>query len=377
MKQHRMVDLQSQYKRLQSEIDDAMANVLEETTFINGPAVKSFQSNLETYLNVKHVIPCANGTDALQIALMALDLQPDDEVITSTFTFIATVEVIALLKLKPVLIDVDPDTFTLIPDEVEKAITSKTKAIMPVHLFGQGADMNAIMAIAQKHNLSVVEDTAQAIGCDYEFNSIKTKLGSIGNIGCTSFFPSKNLGCFGDGGACFTNNDVLAEKMRMIVNHGSKKKYYHQTIGVNSRLDTIQAAVLDVKLNYLNDFNQRRQNAASWYDQELKNIEEIQLPARASNSDHIFHQYTLKIKGGKRDDLQAYLKECNIPSMVYYPVPLHQQEAFIEFQEPGRTFSNAEHLSSQVLSLPMHTELSKEQLKDITDTIKRFFNHEQ
>ncbi|MBS2098238.1 DegT/DnrJ/EryC1/StrS family aminotransferase [Carboxylicivirga linearis] len=371
-----MVDLQSQYKRLKSEIDDAMANVLEQTNFINGPAVKSFQSNLEEYLNVKHVIPCGNGTDALQIALMALDLQPGDEVITSTFTFIATVEVIALLKLKPVLVDVDPDTFTLIPEEIEKSITSKTQAIIPVHLFGQGAEMNAIMPIAQKYNLSVVEDTAQAIGCDYKFNSTITKLGTIGDIGCTSFFPSKNLGCFGDGGACFTNNDALAEKMRMIVNHGSKKKYYHQIIGINSRLDTLQAAILDTKLKHLDNFNQRRQKAASWYDQELKNIEDLQIPSKSSKSDHIFHQYTLKVKDGKRDELQSYLKENNIPSMVYYPVPLHEQEAFTEYQDKDISLANSETLSSEVLSLPMHTELTEEQLKDITTTIKRFFNHE-
>jgi len=377
MEQHRMVDLLSQYKRLQNDIDDAMAEVLEQTAFINGPAVKSFQENLASYLKVKHVIPCANGTDALQIALMALDLQPGDEVITSTFTFIATVEVIALLKLKPVLVDVDPNTFTLLSEEVEKAITHKTKAIIPVHLFGQGADMQGLMDMAKQHHIHVIEDTAQAIGCDYEYDANKIKLGTIGDIGCTSFFPSKNLGCFGDGGACFTNNDALAEKMRMIINHGSKKKYFHEIIGVNSRLDTLQAAVLDVKLKHLDDFNQRRQHAAAWYDQELKTIGELEIPARNPKSDHIFHQYTLKVKNGKRDQLQTYLKQHGIPSMVYYPVPLHQQKAFAEFQNNDLELINAEQLSREVLSLPMHTEMSKEQLKDITTTIKHFFNNER
>lgn len=377
MMQHRMVDLLSQYKRLQHEIDDAMSSVLEQTAFINGPAVKSFRSNMENYLDVKHVIPCANGTDALQVALMALELQPGDEVITSTFTFIATVEVIALLKLKPVLVDVDPDTFTLLPSEVEKAITPKTKAVIPVHLFGQGANMDELLTIATKYNLKIIEDTAQAIGCDYKLNSGKAKLGTIGDIGCTSFFPSKNLGCFGDGGACFTNDEDLAAKMRMIVNHGSQKKYYHQIIGVNSRLDTLQAAVLNVKLKHLDDFNNRRQQAAAWYYSELDNMDELDVPVRTPLSGHIFHQYTIKVKNGKRDALQAFLKENNIPSMVYYPVPLHQQEAFAGFMDGKVRLTNAEQLSQQVLSLPMHTELSREQLNDITSTIKRFFSHEQ
>ncbi len=368
-----MVDLKSQYRRLQPELDKAMAEVLEHTAFINGPAVKSFQKNLEDYLNVKHVIPCANGTDALQIALMALDLQPGDEVITSTFTFIATVEVIALLRLKPVLVDVNPNTFTLLTEQVEQAITSKTKAIIPVHLFGQGADMNALMSIAEDNNLYIVEDTAQAIGCDYMHKGITTKLGTIGNIGCTSFFPSKNLGCFGDGGACFTNNDQLAEKMRMIINHGSKQKYYHEVIGVNSRLDTLQAAVLDVKLKQLDDFNFRRQDAASYYDKELSDIDGLEIPKRDKHSKHIFHQYTLKIKDGKRDELQAFLKENNIPSMVYYPVSLHQQEAFSSYQDANKSLPNSEALSHEVLSLPMHTEMTEEQLQDITLTIKSFF----
>ncbi|MBI9062297.1 MAG: DegT/DnrJ/EryC1/StrS family aminotransferase [Marinilabiliaceae bacterium] len=368
-----MVDLQTQYKRLQADIDTAMQSVLQSTAFINGPAVKTFQQNLADYLHVKHVIPCANGTDALQIALMALRLKPGDEVITSTFTFIATVEVIALLQLKPVLVDVDPHTFTLIPAEVEKAITPKTKAIIPVHLFGQGADMNRISQIAKDHQLFIVEDSAQSIGANYICDGESSKLGTLGNVGCTSFFPSKNLGCFGDGGACFTNNDELAAQMRMIVNHGSQKKYYHKVIGVNSRLDTIQAAVLDVKLKHLDDFNKRRQRAADYYDAAFKNHNELTTPHRQEDSDHIFHQYTLKVANGKRDALQAHLKEAGIPSMVYYPVPLHQQEAFAEFASTDQSFSNAEQLSREVLSLPMHTELTEIQLTHITDTILSFF----
>ncbi len=368
-----MVDLHNQYKRLQKEIDSAIAEVIDQTAFINGPAVKDFQKNMECYLGVKHVIPCANGTDALQIALMALGLKEGDEVITSTFTFIATVEVIVLLKLKPVLVDVDPNTFTLLPDQVEKAITNRTKAIIPVHLFGQSADMNQVMKIADKNNLFVIEDTAQAIGSNYTYQNKVIKLGTIGNIGCTSFFPSKNLGCFGDGGACYTDDDKLAAQMRMIINHGSKKKYYHKIIGVNSRLDTIQAAVLNVKIKHLDDFNRKRRKAADFYDSALKDHPAIQIPLRTHDSVHTFHQYTLKIKGGKRDMLQSYLNEKEIPSMVYYPVPLHQQEAFEQFTDHKKKFNNAETLSKEVLSLPMHTELSEEQLNYITDTILAFF----
>jgi len=308
----------------------------------------------------------------LQVALMALNLNEGDEIITSTFTFIATVEVIALLKLKPVLVDVDPHTFTLLPEEVEAAITERTKAIIPVHLFGQGADMHQLMAIAQKHQLRMIEDTAQAIGSDYEFNGQMHKLGTIGDIGCTSFFPSKNLGCFGDGGACFTNNDELAAQMRMIVNHGSQKKYYHQVIGVNSRLDTLQAGILSVKLKELDDFNNRRRKAADFYDGAFKDHPVIAIPARTQESFHIFHQYTLRIKNGQRDALQNFLKEKGIPSMVYYPVPLHQQEAFIKTEQIP-SLPNAELLSQEVLSLPMHTELTSEQLIYITDAILAFF----
>ena len=368
-----MVDLQAQYKRLKPELDSAMNEVVEQTAFINGPAVKTFQTELEKYLNVKHVIPCANGTDALQVALMALGLKEGDEVITSTFTFIATVEVIALLKLKPVLVDVDINTFTLIPEQVEAAITSRTKAIIPVHLFGQGADMNQLMEIADKHQLKVVEDSAQAIGSDYQYKNKTTKLGTIGDIGCTSFFPSKNLGCFGDGGACFTNDDQLAEQMRMIINHGSQKKYYHKIIGVNSRLDTLQASILSVKLRELDDFNIRRRKAADFYDGALKDHPDIIIPVRTQESFHTFHQYTLRIKNGKRDALQNYLKEKGIPSMVYYPVPLHQQEAFKPFMNGAIELPNSSLLCEEVLSLPMHTELSNKQLLYITDAILAFF----
>ncbi len=368
-----MVDLKAQYNRLKPAIDTAMEEVLEQTAFINGPAVKTFQSNLESYLGVRHVIPCGNGTDALQVALMAMDLQEGDEVITSTFTFIATVEVIALLKLKPVLVDVDPNTFTLLPEAVEAAITKRTKVILPVHLFGQGADMNRLMDIAQQHGIKVVEDTAQAIGSNYRLGDKSLRLGTIGDVGCTSFFPSKNLGCFGDGGACFTNNDALAARMRMIVNHGSEKKYYHKVIGVNSRLDTLQAAVLNEKLKHLDDFNARRCKAADFYDGILRGHAELQVPCRIAESEHTFHQYTLRIKDGRRDALQAYLKDKGIPSMIYYPVPLHRQEAFIPYMENTTMLPNADLLSTEVLSLPMHTELSHEQLSYITDAILAFF----
>ncbi|WP_262326793.1 DegT/DnrJ/EryC1/StrS family aminotransferase [Carboxylicivirga litoralis] len=373
MQEIKMVDLQAQYKRLQPAIDKAMAEVIEQTAFINGSAVKTFQSNLEKYLKVKHVIPCANGTDALQVALMALGLKEGDEVITSTFTFIATVEVIALLKLKPVLVDVDLDTFMMIPEQVEAAITERTKAIIPVHLFGQGANMNRLMQIAQKYQLKVIEDTAQAIGSNYQYKNHTQKLGTIGDVGCTSFFPSKNLGCFGDGGACFTNDDELAAQMRMIVNHGSQKKYYHKVIGVNSRLDTLQAAILHEKLKELDDFNNRRRKAADFYDGAFKEHEAIQIPTRIQECVHTFHQYTLRVKNGQRDELQAYLKEKGIPSMVYYPVALHQQEAFEHFMNKTPNLPNAEQLCKEVLSLPMHTELTNEQLNYITDAILAFF----
>ena len=304
-----MVDLQTQYHRLKPEIDAAMQEVIESSAFINGPAVKQFQSSLAEYLKVKHVITCGNGTDALQAALVALDLQPGDEVITTAFTFIATVEVIGLLDLKPVLVDVDPNTYTIIPEQVEAAVTPKTKAIIPVHLFGQGADMKSIKEIAGKHNLFIVEDGAQCLGADYNTEAGKQKLGTIGNIGCTSFFPSKNLGCFGDGGACMTNDDELAEKLRMFVNHGAKKKYYHETIGVNSRLDTLQAAILNVKLPHLDDFNRRRQEVAAFYDDAFSEIDGIEIPKRNPDSEHVFHQYVMRVKDGKRDALKEWLQK--------------------------------------------------------------------
>lgn len=369
-----MVDLKTQYKRLKPTIDQAMQEVIDTTAFINGPAVQAFQTELANYLGVKHVIACANGTDALQVALMALGLQAGDEVITSTFTFIATVEVIALLGLKPVLVDVDPHTFTLLPHEVEAAITPKTKAIIPVHLFGQGADMNALMFIAQKHKLAVVEDTAQAIGTTYQVAGKPHALGTIGDIGTTSFFPSKNLGCFGDGGACFTNDDALAHKIKMVINHGSQKKYYHELVGVNSRLDTLQAAVLKVKLTHLDDFISRRQQAADFYDQAFSDHSQLQIPKRAANSDHTFHQYTLRVANGRRDALQDYLTANEIPCMVYYPVALHQQEAYATYKKDLNSLPNAEVLCKEVLSLPMHTELTHEQLVYITQTVLAFFN---
>jgi UDP-2-acetamido-2-deoxy-ribo-hexuluronate aminotransferase len=328
-----MVDLAGQYQRLKSDIDQAMANVLAHTQFINGPEVQNSRPNWANYLNVKHVVACANGTDALQLALMALDLQPGDEIITPTFTFIATVEVIALLGLKPVLVDVDPHTFNIDTSLLESRITTKTKAILPVHLFGQGASMDNIIAIAKKHNLHVIEDAAQCLGAFYTMQSAaKIQLGTIGHIGCTSFFPSKNLGAFGDGGACFTNDDALAQKLRTIANHGAVKKYHHQQIGINSRLDTLQAAILLAKLPHLDDFNARRQKAANAYDADLNDISQIELPVRCLNGSHIFHQYTIKVLDGSRDALADYLKSHGVPTMVYYPIPIHLQDAFACYQ---------------------------------------------
>jgi dTDP-4-amino-4,6-dideoxygalactose transaminase len=326
MRKIQMVDLKQQYQQIKTEIDNAIANVLDSCAFINGPAVKQFQGDLEKYLDVRHVIPCANGTDALQVALMALDLKPGDEVITSTFTFIATAEVIALLGLTPVLADVCSDTFNMDIHAVEKAITPKTKAIIPVHLFGQCADMEAILSIAAKHNLYVVEDNCQAIGSDYLFkDGTKKKAGTIGTVGCTSFFPSKNLGCYGDGGAIFTNQDELAHKMRGIVNHGMFTRYYHDLVGVNSRLDSIQAAILSVKLKNLDTYIQQRQKAAAYYSQAFASIENVRVPQTASFSSHVFHQYTLVVENIDRDKLIQYMSEKEIPVMIYYPVPLHLQ----------------------------------------------------
>ncbi len=374
MRNIQMVDLKNQYQRLKTDIDKAIQKVLDQASFINGEEVSAFQDDLSAFLGVRHVIPCANGTDALQVALMALGLKPGDEVITSDFSFVATAEVIDLLGLKPVLVDVDPDTFNLMPSEIEKAITSRTRAIVPVHLFGQGAEMAAILQMAQKYNLFVIEDAAQCFGGMYHFDKNHSmRLGTLGDIGCTSFFPSKNLGCFGDGGACFTNNDDLAAALNSIVNHGSKLKYIHHRIGVNSRLDTIQAAVLRVKLRSLDDFNQRRQMAAAIYNSRLAAITQLQIPARDQNTTHIFHQYTLRVKDGSRDELRTVLQASGIPTMVYYPVPLHQQDAFKHWGYDETRYPNSMLLSSQVLSLPMHTELDDEQLNYITTVIKNFY----
>ncbi len=370
MKKINMVDLKSQYLNIKEEIDTAIHETIDSMAFINGKQVKEFQAELEKYLNVKHVIPCANGTDALQVALMALDLEPGDEIISPNFTFIATVEVIALLGLKPVLVDVDPNTFTIDINCLEKAITKKTKAIVPVHLYGQCADMESIMNIAKKHNLFVIEDTAQASGTKYTFDNGVTKhAGTIGHIGCTSFFPSKNLACFGDGGAIFTNDDNLAEKQRAIVNHGTKIKYIHESIGINSRLDSIQAAILRVKLRYLNLYNKSRQKAADFYNNAFKAYEKITVPATNPKSTHIYHQYTLKLNNIDRTKFQEYLKFKGIPSMVYYPIPMHLQKAFYDDKYKQGSFPVSENLCSIVLSLPMHTELDNEQLEYITNTI--------
>jgi UDP-2-acetamido-2-deoxy-ribo-hexuluronate aminotransferase len=371
-----MVDLKGQYKKIKKAINASIQETLDTTSFIKGPKVASFQKNLETYLGVKHVTPCANGTDALQIAFMALGLQPDDEVIVPAFTYVATAEVIALLRLKPIMVDVDPKTFNITPKIVEKAITPRTKAIVPVHLFGQSADMEGIMEVANRHNLFVIEDNAQAIGADFTFkNGEKRKAGTIGHIGCTSFFPSKNLGCYGDGGALMTNDSELAKKITMVANHGQSKQYYHDVVGVNSRLDALQAGILDIKLTKLNSYSAARNRAAKAYDKAFKHIKDLETPARAKNSTHAFHQYTLKVKNGKRASLQAYLTEKGVPSMVYYPVPLYKQPAFAPYWN-GTALPVTEQLCTEVMSLPMHTELSAEVLKQITDIVTAFFESE-
>ena len=369
-----MVDLVGQYKKIKPEIDEAVLQVMETASFINGPAVKQFQENLQNYLGVKHVIPCANGTDALQVALMALGLQPGDEVITTSFTFIATAEVIALLRSTPVLVDVDPDTFNITPEAIEKAITQKTKAIIPVHLFGQCADMHPIIQLAKKHNLHVVEDTAQAIGADYSCSeSGKTmKAGTIGDIGCTSFFPSKNLGAFGDGGAIFTNNDELAAQMRVVVNHGMAVRYYHDYVGVNSRLDSMQAAVLDIKLKHLDEYAEARQKAAAYYNKAFANNPKIKTPFTATYTSHVFHQYTLVLSDVDREGLMAHLADNGIASAVYYPVPLHMQKAYLDPRYKEGDFPVTEMLSKSVLSLPIHTELTEEIQQVITKAVLEF-----
>lgn len=370
-----MVDLKGQYEKIKEEIDAGIQNCIDNTAFINGPAVKEFQQDFEKYLNVKHVIPCANGTDALQIALMALDLKPGDEIICPAFTYVATAEVMGLLGLKPIMVDVDENTFNIDIDGLEKYITPKTKAIVPVHVYGQGSDMEKILEFAQNHNLFIIEDNAQAIGSDYTFSdgTVK-KTGTIGHIGCTSFFPSKNLGCYGDGGAIMTDDDDLASKIRMIANHGQEKKYYHKVLGCNSRLDTIQAAILKVKLKNLDQYSEARNKMASYYDEKLSNISEIQVPERAGNSTHVFHQYTLRVKNGKRDELQKYLSEKNIPSMIYYPLPLYKQEAFQQYVEEGFSLPVTEKLCAEVISLPIHTEFNQEISDFIISEIKTFFN---
>ncbi|MCB0762063.1 MAG: DegT/DnrJ/EryC1/StrS family aminotransferase [Flavobacteriales bacterium] len=372
-----MVDLVAQYESMKAEIDQAILNVVQSSAYINGPEVRDFQSELEAYLGVKHVIPCANGTDALQIAMMALGLKPGDEVIAPSFTFVATAEVIALLGLTPVLVDADPHTFNLDPACLEAAITPKTKAIVPVHLFGQCANMDEIMDIARKHNLYVVEDTAQAIGADYCGAKYSGKAGTIGEFGTTSFFPSKNLGCYGDGGALFTNDDKLAENARYIANHGMKVRYYHDMIGVNSRLDSIQAAVLRIKLRRLSDYNAARNKAAAYYDSAFADVAELSTPARAPWSTHVFHQYTLVTHGIDRDALRDYLAEKGVPAMVYYPVPLHMQKAYKDPRYNEGDFPHTEQLSAAVISLPMHTELTEDQLALITHSVKEFIRNQQ
>ncbi|MFS4431882.1 DegT/DnrJ/EryC1/StrS family aminotransferase [Chryseobacterium sp. GVT01B] len=370
-----MVDLKGQYLKIKEDVDAGIQECINNTAFINGPAVKEFQQDFEKYLGVKHVIPCANGTDALQIAMMALDLQPGDEIICPAFTYVATAEVIGLLGLKPVMVDVNEDTFDIELEDLQKYLTPNTKAIVPVHLYGQSANMQKILEFAEKHNLFVIEDNAQAIGSDYTFSdgTVK-KTGTIGHIGCTSFFPSKNLGCYGDGGALMTNDDDLALKIRMIANHGQEKKYYHKVLGCNSRLDTIQAAVLKVKLKHLDKYSAARNRMADYYDKNLADIAEIQTPKRAENSTHVFHQYTLRVKNGKRDELQKYLAEKNIPSMIYYPLPLYKQEAFLQYVEEGFSLPVTEQLCTEVISLPVHTEFDQEVLDVIVTEIKNYFN---
>jgi len=370
MRKIQMVDLQTQYQRIKAEIDTGIQEVLDSAAFIRGPKVAAFQEHLEAYTGAKHVIPVGNGTDALQIALMGLGLQPGDEVITPTFTFIATAEVVALLGLTPVVVDVDWDTMNMDIDSVRRAITPRTKAIVPVHLFGQCADMQAIMDLAREKHIYVVEDACQAIGARFTFANGETKqAGTIGDVGCTSFFPSKNLGCYGDGGAIFTNDDALAERMRAIANHGSRVRYHHDEVGVNSRLDSIQAAILDAKLPHLDEYIAARQKAAAYYDEAFANCEQLLIPGRQAHSTHVFHQYTLRVVGADRDALRESLAQAGIPAMIYYPVPLHRQQAYRDPRYQEGDFPVAERLAACVLSLPMHTELDEEQLEYITKKV--------
>ena len=375
MKKINMVDLNGQYRKIRWQVNREIKKVINTSSFVNGPIVKEFQNNLQEYLGVKHVIPCANGTDALQIALMALDLKIGDEVITTNFSFASTIEVILLLGLKPVVIDIDPRTFNINPDLIQDKISNKTKAIIPVHLFGQSSRMEEILEISNKNNIQVIEDNAQALGSKYKFsNSQKQMSGTIGDIATTSFYPTKNLGCYGDGGAILTNSDNLAYKMRGIVNHGMYERYYHDEIGVNSRLDSIQAAILNVKLKYLDKYNKKRQEAAQLYNLAFKNIEQIEVPFIESDSDsHVYHQYTLKIKNGKRDELIDHLSKNNIPFGVFYPLGFHEQKAYKQEFFSDIDFPVTNIVKNQVISLPMHTELTKRQINFISNTIISFF----
>ena len=376
MKKIQMVDLVSQYQSIKPEIDEAILSVIENAQFINGPEVTGFKVELENYLDIKNVIPCANGTDALQIALMSLGLKPGDEIITPSFTYIATTEVMALLGLKPVFIEVDPDTFCIDPAKIKESITNKTKAIVPVHLYGQAAPMNEIMEIALENNLFVIEDNAQAIGCDYLLaNGNTVKTGTIGHIGCTSFFPSKNLGCFGDGGALFTNINELAVKIKMISNHGQSKQYHHDVVGCNSRLDNLQAAVLRIKLRNLDKYNAERNKVANYYDKFFAGIKEISTPQRAKNSTHVFHQYTLKLNGIDRNELRNYLADRDIPSMIYYPIPAHKQKMFEAFGSSNTNLPITDWLTERVISLPIHTEMTEDQLEKICSTVLEFIKN--
>jgi UDP-2-acetamido-2-deoxy-ribo-hexuluronate aminotransferase len=376
MREIQMVDLKAQYEKIRPEIDSAIKSVLESTAFIKGPDVKLFEEELQEYMGVKHVVSCANGTDALYLAMMVLGLKPGDEVITTNFTFIATVEVVALLGLKLVIVDSDSESFNISVEAVRKAITPDTKVIVPVHLFGQCADMESIMELAKEYNLFVIEDAAQATGTDYIFNdgTIK-KAGTIGHIGTTSFFPSKNLGCYGDGGALYTNDDNFAKKLRSIANHGMKVRYHYDDIGVNSRLDTIQAAILRVKLKYLTEFNAKRTEVANMYDKGFSGCKSISVPVRVSYSSHIFHQYTIRVKDGKRDELKKFLESKNIPSMVYYPGPLHLQEAYSYLGYKENEFPVTSALCKEVLSLPMHPDMEQEQIDYIILNILKFFDN--
>ena len=375
MRPIQMVDTNTQYHKIKTEIDKAVTDVMESSAFINGKIVQDFSTNLSQYIGAKHTIPCGNGTDALQIAMMALGLQPGDEVITPSFTYIATTEVIALLRLTPVFVEVDPQTFCIDPSAIEKAISSKTKAIVPVHLYGHAAPMEEIMAIAKKHNLYVIEDNAQAIGCDYTFSDgTKKKTGTIGHIGTTSFYPSKNLGAFGDGGAMFTNNDELAVELKITANHGQRKQYYHDVVGCNSRLDSIQAAILDIKLRHLDEYLAARRAAASFYDKAFASHPKIKTPFRAAYSNHAFHQYTLTLEGIDRDGLKQFLADNNIPAMIYYPVPGHKQKMFEQFKTATLSMPVTDWLTERVISLPIHTELDEEQLQFISSKVLEFIN---